>query len=132
MDKKMDILERKDLRRNPYSVPEAYFDQLQERLGAIPRQEALSRREDSRTRIRPVLAWTAGIAAMLAVGLWVFQGSGTTPESVSPEVLSYEQFAIADLIPHTEPYIFYVEDSQTPADPAQEEMIDYLLQYQYY
>lgn len=132
MDKKKDILERKDLRRNPYSVPEAYFDQLQERLGAIPRQEALSRREDSRTRIRPVLAWTAGIAAMLAVGLWVFQGSGTTPEPVSPEVLSYEQFAIADLIPHTEPYIFYEEDSQTPTDPAQEEMIDYLLQYQNY
>ena len=32
MDKKKDILERKDLRRNPYSVPEGYFARLQDRL----------------------------------------------------------------------------------------------------
>ena len=45
MDKKRDILEREDLRRNPYSVPEGYFDRLQDRLKAIPSQQAEASRK---------------------------------------------------------------------------------------
>ena len=115
MDKKRDILEREDLHRNPYSVPEGYFDQLQQRLGAIPRQAAAERNASAffsagfesasvhatRTRILPALAWAAGVAAMLAAGVFLFRGSGYDPEGGTgmSEVVSFEQLAYADLIP---------------------------------
>lgn len=147
MDQKRDILERKDLRRNPYSVPEGYFDRLQQRLERIPRQAEVrpnelaanltasehSPAEASRTRIRPVLAWAMGIAAALAVGVFVFRGGdGVSIDSVMPEEISYEQLAYADLIPYTDPYCYYGEEPQAPSDKAEEEMIDYLMQYQNY
>lgn len=99
MDRNKDILARKDLRKQPYAVPDGYFDALQERLGAIPRQEV-----KPRTRIRPVLAFATGIAAALAAVLLLVSRPGPAPES---EPVSYEQYAYADLIPHTDPYIYY-------------------------
>ena len=127
MDKKRDILEREDLRRNPYSVPEGYFDRLQDRLKAIPSQQA----EASRW-IRPVMGWAVGIAAALAVGVFVFRGGSPAGNPVAAESVYYEQFAYADLIPRTDPYIYFAESEETQADPAEEEMIDYLMQYQNY
>ena len=164
MVKNRDILEREDLHRPPYGVPEGYFDQLKERLGAIPQQqEALSGLSSQRLAsapdrplsaadetagarrrfgIRTALGWAAGIAAALALGVFAFRGSdslfgpgpgegGVSALSVSG-MPSYEQFALADLIPRTDPYIYYAEESAAAADPAEEEMIDYLLQYQNY
>ena len=122
MDKKLEILERKDLRKQPYAVPEGYFAALQERLGAIPemeRQDAIPGKERSRqerpgalprlestprTRIRPVLAFATGIAAALAAVLLLVSRPAPAPES---EPVSYEQYAYADLIPHTDPYIYF-------------------------
>ena len=132
MDKKQNILEREDLRRSPYSVPEGYFGQLQERLRAIPsRQAGQAQSGHGRNRIRPAMGWAAGIAAALALGVFAFRVSEGEVPGVS-EVPTYEQYAIADLIPRTDPYIYYEEESQATADPAEEEMIDYLLQYQNY
>lgn len=99
MDQKMDILESKDLRRQPYAVPEGYFASLQERLGAIPRKEVAPR-----TRIRPMWAFATGIAAALAAVLLLVSRPGPAPEA---ETVSYEQYAYADLIPHTDPYIYF-------------------------
>ena len=140
MDQKLDILERKELRRNPYTVPEGYFDRLQERLSAIPRQERLSaipgqerlgaipRQEATpRTRIRPVLAFATGIAAALAAVLLLVSRPGALPDDTA-DFGSYEQFAYADLIPHTDPYIYYEVETAPETDPAEEEMLDYLLQ----
>ena len=131
MDQKLDILERKELRRNPYTVPEGYFDRLQERLSAIPLQErlgALPRQEATpRTRIRPVLAFATGIAAALAAVLLLVSRPGALPDDTA-DFGSYEQFAYADLIPHTDPYIYYEVETTPETDPAEEEMLDYLMQ----
>lgn len=138
MDKKMEILDREDLRRNPYTVPEGYFDRLQERLGAIPRQGAVHRNDAARplmasaqgARIRPALTWALSLAAVLAACFVLIHPSGPKADA-GEDFYSYEQFAYADLIPHTDPYIYYSEEeSQTASDPEEEEMIDYLLQYQ--
>ncbi len=124
-----------DKKRINYSVPEGYFEQLQERLRAIPSQQAevastqQTQSESGRNWIRPVMGWAAGIAAALAVGVFAFRDSGREIPGVT-EVPSYEQYAIADLIPRTDPYIYYEEESQAPVDPTEEEMIDYLMQYQ--
>ncbi|MBR1575560.1 MAG: hypothetical protein IJ654_03820 [Bacteroidales bacterium] len=147
MDKKQDILDREDLRRSPYSVPEGYFAQLQERLRAIPSQQAevtcrsVSLKQQhpeqsgsSRSRIRSAMSWAVGVAAALALGVFAFRGGdrGDAMPGVS-EVPSYEQYAYADLIPYTEPYLYYSEEeAPAAADPAEEEMIDYLMQYQNY
>ena len=131
MDQKLDILERKELRRNPYTVPEGYFDRLQERLSAIPLQErlgAIPRQEATpRTRIRPVLAFATGIAAALAAVLLLVSRPGALPDDTA-DFGSYEQFAYADLIPHTDPYIYYEVETTPETDPAEEEMLDYLMQ----
>ena len=150
MDKNRDILEREELRQRPYSVPDGYFDALQTRLEAIPR-EAAAAEKGFRNRFLPAMAWAAGVAALLAVGVWVWRGSltpvdpaelaglatGDTVVSVVPadpnslgETPSYEQMAYADLIPRTDPYIYFAEEAEQPADPAEEEMMDYLLQNQ--
>ncbi len=128
MDKKMEILEREDLRRRPYSVPEGYFDQLQERLNAIPRSvEAAPAAGQSRKHLFPALILSVGLAAALVLGVFLFRGSETPVPSPLMEIDSYEQFAYADLIPRTEPYIYY-EEPAAP-DEENEEMIDYLMQY---
>ena len=149
MDQKLDILERKDLRRNPYTVPEGYFDRLQKRLSAIPQQEnlrdvpwqellsatplqerlcAIPRQEATpRTRIRPVLAFATGIAAALAAVLLLVSRPGALPDDTA-DFGSYEQFAYADLIPHTDPYIYSEVETAPEPDPAEEEMLDYLMQ----
>jgi hypothetical protein len=102
MDKKMEILEREDLRRRPYSVPEGYFDQLQERLNAIPRSvEAAPAAGQSRKHLFPALILSVGLAAALVLGVFLFRGSETPVPSPLMEIDSYEQFAYADLIPRT-------------------------------
>ena len=137
MDKKRDILEQEALRKRPFTVPEGYFDALQERLGAIPREAAASepaRLKDSAEKrwIRPAMVWAAGIAALLAVGVWVFSGSGAPADPSALEVLSYEEMAYSDLIPRTDPYIYYADEAEQPEDTEREEIIDYLLQNKNY
>lgn len=124
MDHNNDILEREGLRRNPCSVPEGYFDSLQERLGAIPRQAG------ARNRILPALACAAGVAAVLAACVVLLHRPG--PAAGGEDAISYEQLAYADLIPHTDPYIYYAESQGESDDPSEEEMLDYLLQNQNY
>ena len=136
MEKKMDILDREELRGNPYSVPEGYFDRLQERLAAIPRQGEVENAPAVESfpvaasagrgaRIRPVFATLAGLAAALAA-CFVLINRPAAP--AAEETVTYEQIAYADLIPHTEPYIYFVEESETSEDGMQEEILDYLMQ----
>ena len=137
MDKKRDILEREELRRRPYSVPDGYFDALQTRLSVIPREAAASEparlKESAEKRwIRPAMVWATGVAALLAVGVWVFSGSGAPADPSALEVLSYEEMAYSDLIPRTDPYIYYADEAEQPEDTEREEIIDYLLQNKNY
>ena len=137
MDKKRDILEQEALRKRPFTVPKGYFDALQERLGAIPREAAASepaRLMDSAERrwVRPAMVWAAGIAALLAVGVWVFSDTGAPADPSALEVLSYEEMAYSDLIPRTDPYIYYADEAEQPEDTEREEIIDYLLQNKNY
>ena len=137
MDKNRDILEQEALRKRPFTVPEGYFDALQERLGAIPREAAASepaRLMDSAERrwVCPAMVWAAGVAALLAVGVWVFSRSGAPADPSALEVLSYEEMAYSDLIPRTDPYIYYADEAEQPEDTEREEIIDYLLQNKNY
>ena len=132
MEKNRDILEREDFKRRPFTVPEGYFNQLQERLGAIPRESAPDAGMHSegieRRWIRPAMVWATGVAALLAVGVWVFNGSGGKADPSAVEIVTYEQMASSDLIPRTDPYIYYSDETEQAVDPEQEEMIAYLLQ----
>ena len=137
MEQNRDILEREDLKRRPFTVPQGYFEQLQERLGAIPRESAplqedagmqLFSESGQRRWIRPAMVWATGVAALLAVGVWVFNGSGGKADPSAVEIVTYEQMASSDLIPRTDPYIYYSDETEQAVDPEQEEMIAYLLQ----
>ena len=143
MDKNRDILEQEALRKRPFTVPEGYFDALKERLGAIPREaepvaekpvahllEPIQKPKESAQKgwIRPAMVWAAGVAALLAVGVWVFSRSGAPADPSALEVLSYEEMAYSDLIPRTDPYIYFADEVEQPEDPEREEIIDYLLQ----
>ena len=113
-------------------MPQGYLDQLQERLGAIPRETApeagLHSEGTERRWIRPAMVWATGVAALLAVGVWVFNGTGGKADPSAVEIVTYEQMASSDLIPRTDPYIYYSDETEQAVDPEQEEMIAYLLQ----
>lgn len=106
MNDKKDILEREEFRsRSAQQVPEGYFENLQERLMRIP-----SAKRQGHSYIWYALA---GAAAALAIALMVMRPSFQPASDDSFAVVSYEQFAYADLIPLTDPDLSYAmqEDS---------------------
>ena len=78
-----------------------------------------------------MFATLAGLAAALAA-CFVLLNRPAGPSATDTETITYEQIAFADLIPHTDPYIYYGDQEQEETDPVEEEMLDYLLQYQNY
>lgn len=98
----MNILEDKELRRRTSSVPEGYFESLQDRLSKIPEMQVDSR-PGLWDKMKPAMALAASfVAALIIGGLILTKTAGPRIESVS-----YEQLASADLIPHTEPEIYF-------------------------
>ena len=74
-----------------------------------------------------MFATLAGLAAALAA-CFILIHRPAAPAAEEEETVTYEQLAYADLIPHTDPYIYYVEESQASEDGTQEEILDYLMQ----
>ena len=126
MDQKLDILEREDFRKNPCRVPAGYFDDLRQRLSGIPREAAGHRVRKSFPDRAVVGVLAGGLAAALAVGVLVFRpGKGVRP---APGSISYEQYASADLIPRTDPFIYYADEVPQVSNYTQEELLEYLLE----
>ena len=65
-------------KRNNISVPDGYFQSLEQRLQQIPAQTAAPRGVH---RLAPYLAYAASLALMLAVGTLVFRHTAVTEDN---------------------------------------------------
>ena len=72
-------------KRNPISVPDGYFQSLEQRLQQIPAQEAAPRGVH---RLAPYLAYAASLAALVAVGTLIFR-EPAAPEDNGWDYVSY-------------------------------------------
>jgi hypothetical protein len=92
--------------RNPFSVPEGYFDSLEDRVMSRVREEERPRRTRLTRVLRPFMGWAALLAIVVLAARWAFTGSI--------------------------PYLENVEVSETQLDadfnPTSEEILEYLTQ----
>ena len=122
MNENKDILDSLEMRQRPYSVPDSYFDNLEMRLAGIPGSSHISKVGGMWVKVRPALAMAASFAAILFMGSLVLKKTAAPKEDIS----LYEQYAYADLIPHTEPFAFFEDNSEDLV--SEEDIINYLLE----
>ena len=74
-------------KRNDISVPQGYFQDLEKRLGQIPREKA---RVTTFQKVSPWLAYAASLAILAAVGGFVFRkAAAPLQEDYSWDYVSY-------------------------------------------
>jgi len=71
-------------RKSDISTPEGYFEDLQERLSAIPGKQAASKPSSTIRRFTPYLAYAASLAIMVAVGTTILRKTATPPVQEDP------------------------------------------------
>lgn len=104
------------------SVPEGYFDDLQARLSSIPADHPVGKRLTARAFF-PALA---GAAAAAIAAAFILTRTSAQIRDDGFEMISYEQYAIADLIPRTDPYIFFADEAQLPDSYSDEDIAEYI------
>ena len=67
-------------KRNPISVPDGYFQNLEKRLQQIPTQEMQSAAPHGVRRLAPYVAYAASLALLVAVGSLIFRKPAATEE----------------------------------------------------
>ncbi|MGM9740999.1 MAG: hypothetical protein ACI3ZP_10390 [Candidatus Cryptobacteroides sp.] len=107
--------------KESYSVPDGYFDSLEERLSRIPAMSS-DRQRGAFSGMKPYLSLAASFLIIFAVGTVVLRLSSQAPE----EDLSYlERIRLADLVPVTDPGLLYLQDGE---EAEYDELEQYLIE----
>jgi len=120
-------------RKNIYSVPEGYFDNLQKRLEMIPASNPIVEEEKGDnvisvsvwSKIKPYFALAACMALSFVIGSRLL--NKTTPRTTE-ELTAYEQFIYSDMIPVTDPHLAYGAPTTEADEISQEELTNYLIE----
>lgn len=116
-------VEKTDMKKIQFSVPEGYFQKLQGRLETIPEKSA--EMKPSRWNVvKPYLAMAAAFAMILTGGTAVLKM--TTDKVVDTKMSDYDEIRMADLVPVTEPYLVYLNKSGE-SDITDEDITAYLI-----
>lgn len=100
-------------------VPEGYFQDLQQRLQAIPAQQAQSLR--GIVRLAPYFAYAASIAVLALVGSFIIRRTTVSTQEETIAQWSYVSYLAQSLDPDGATFD-WTEDSLEP-----EEIVDYLV-----
>ena len=73
-------------RKNDISVPEGYFQQLEQRLQTLPRREV---KPTVIQRVSPWLAYAASLAVLVGLGNFIFGRAAATEEDNTWDYVSY-------------------------------------------
>ena len=65
-------------KRNDISVPEGYFQNLEQRLSRIPDRQQKTQAPRGIRVLTPYMAYAASLLLLVAVGNWVFRGTAAT------------------------------------------------------
>ncbi len=68
MDNNKYIWENDRFNKNPFKVPDGYFEGFPDRMLELLNQEVISAEAEKRRFIRPWMAWVSGVAAVLMLG----------------------------------------------------------------
>ncbi|MGN1232039.1 MAG: hypothetical protein ACI4UJ_01160 [Candidatus Cryptobacteroides sp.] len=107
--------------KESYSVPDGYFDRLEERLSRIPAMSS-GREGGAFSGMKPYLSLAASFLIIFAVGTMVLKLTSSTPE----EDLTYlERIRLADLVPVTDPGLLYLQaDEEAEYDEFEQYLIE--------
>lgn len=103
----------------PYVVPEGYFSELEERLGAIPRRNVAVSRFD---KLKPYVALAAAFLIIVTCGTALLRF--TSGHAVDSNLSMFDEIALADLIPVTDPYMIYTAKENETQDAFASYLID--------
>lgn len=113
---------------NMYKVPQGYFENLNSRLSMIPAMEQMEEQAVTPwTRLRPVVALAASIAALVVCGSAVLNfTSGKGGAASDTDYFEYAYY----MIPETDPYSLYDETLAETLAPSvsEEDLINYLIE----
>lgn len=104
-------------KRTDIKVPDGYFQNLQERLQAIPSQAAPSRR----VHLAPYLAYAASLVGLVLAGTFILRRSTVLPEEESPEEWSYVSYLAQSMDPDGATYN-WKENA-----PTEDDIVNYLV-----
>jgi hypothetical protein len=118
-----DILD--DLKKNPYSVPDGYFDRLKGRLNEIAVSSVDTVPRSLWQRIRPYAALAACFAASFLIGNAILRK--TAPKASSSDQF-YKELMYSDLIPVTQPYAIFEMEDEEEMETSDEDTINFLIE----
>lgn len=82
-------------KKNDISVPEGYFQSLQERLQAIPAAQAATKK----VHLAPYFAYAASLALLALVGSYVIRKTAVSPQEESAAQWSYVSYLAQSMDP---------------------------------
>jgi hypothetical protein len=125
MDNKSDILQREELKRPAYTVPEGYFDTLSERV--MQRVASDGKQHAGRT-VRLNRWWMVAAAACVATAI-VFSIRFNTPHQSDMTAMEEEESYLEtypDLMDLSAQTIAEMDDAEDTDDISQDAIIEYL------
>ena len=120
MNSEKEIFEK--IGKGSYGVPDGYFNDLKNRLAAIPEGKAIS--PGIWMRVRPYAALAACFAAILLIGNSVLRNTA----SRQPADQLYNETTYADMISITRPDVIYSVMEYEHEDISDEDIINYLIE----
>ena len=121
MNSDKDIIE--SIGKPTMAVPEGYFNDLKDRLGAIPQAKTVQ--PALWMRMRPYLAMAASFVAILLIGNAVLRNTFSRGQS---EDQLYSEPTYADMISLTHPEAIYQVMEYGHDDLSDEDIINYLIE----
>lgn len=120
-------MNRKDFNK-VYSVPDGYFDRLEDKLAAIPSEYRSRQASDSAfERIRPYLALAASFFLIVAGGSAVIRMS--LSRDLDSELSVFERMQLADIVPVTyQDMIYGFEDGYDPESKYEDGIAECLIE----
>ena len=109
------------MKKSSYSVPDGYFDRLEERLLRIPEMSSDVRR-GTLYAIRPYIYLAASFLIILAAGTLALKFSA---RDGSEDLPALERMRLADLVPVTDPDLIYLADDE---EAEYDELEQYLIE----
>ena len=107
-------------RKSDISTPEGYFDNLQQRLSAIPARQAEEARPSTIRRFTPYLAYAASLLVLVALGNFILRKTAA-PAVQEDQYWDYYAYLADSLDP--DGYYEYTDVEEL----SEEDILNYLL-----